>query len=633
MNPDEFHTMPPGYPGIPGRWTSSAKSGIGTAIGGNSRVWFTLSHGIIDEVYFPSIDQANTRDLGLLISDGADFFSEEKRHTNQTVEYIADGVPGYRLTNTCIHNRYRIVKTVIIDPERDVVLQRIRFEPLQGKLGDYKMFVLLAPHINNQGADNNGFAGDYKGFPMLFAQRNNVTLALGCSSPFIAMSCGYVGFSDGWQDVSAHKRMTWFYPEARQGNIALTGEIDLAGCGGEFVLALGFGEIPSKAGHHVRGSLLPRFDEIEKRYIAGWQRFQAKCLDLRTAASGPHDLYRVSTAIMRTCEAKTYPGGVVASLSIPWGTSKGDEDMGGYHLVWTRDQVEVAGGFLAAGDTASTLRILVYLISTQEPDGHWPQNMWLDGIPFWTGVQLDEAAFPILLANTLCRENALKGIDVWPMVQRAATFIVRNGPVTPEDRWEEDGGYSPFTLAVEIAALLAAADFADRANQPAMAEFLRDTADIWNGSIERWTYATGTPLAKRMQVDGYYVRIASADIADASSSGFGVVPIKNRPPDEAPADSCGIVSPDALALVRFGLRAADDPAILNTVKVIDALLKTETKTGPVWHRYNGDGYGEHPDGDPLTEPASAAAGRCSSVSAPTTNSRSEIAPKRNVCCT
>src|ERR1700722_18042675 len=157
MSSDDLHTMPPGYPGIPGRWTSSAKSGIGTAIGGNSRVWFTLSHGIIDEVYFPSIDQANTRDLGLLISDGADFFSEEKRHNNQTVEYIADGVPGYRLTNTCIQNRYRIIKTVIIDPERDVVLQQIRFEPLQGKLSDYKVFVLLAPHINNQGADNNGF--------------------------------------------------------------------------------------------------------------------------------------------------------------------------------------------------------------------------------------------------------------------------------------------------------------------------------------------------------------------------------------------------------------------------------------------------------------------------------------------
>jgi glucoamylase len=60
-----------------------------------------------------------------------------------------------------------------------------------------------------------------------------------------------------------------------------------------------------------------------------------------------------------------------------------------------------------------------------------------------------------------------------------------------------------------------------------------------------------------------------------------------------------VVSPDALALVRFGLRAADDPRILNTVKVIDAMTRLDLPAGPCWRRYNGDYYGEYGDGAPF----------------------------------
>ncbi len=185
------------------------------------------------------------------------------------------------------------------------------------------------------------------------------------------------------------------------------------------------------------------------------------------------------------------------------------------------------------------------------------------------------------------------------MVKRAAEYIVRNGPVTGQDRWEEAGGYSPFTLAVEIAGLLAAADCADRFAAPAEADYLRETADIWNGLIERWIYATGTPLAKEIGVDGYYVRVADPDSADAASPLEGFVPIKNRPPDSTRQTASQMVSPDALALVRFGLRAPDDPRIRNTVRVIDALLRVELPAGACWRRYNGDGYGEHDDGRPF----------------------------------
>lgn len=589
----------PGCPGSTPRWTSSAKSGVGTSTSAQSPVWFTLSHGIVNEVYYPRLDQANIRDLGLIVTNGRDFFSEEKRHATSVVETAAPGVPAYQLVNSCDDGHYRIHKTILTDPRRPCLLQRVRFEALSGTRGDYRLFALLAPHLANRGLDNDGWLGDRKGWPMLFARRDGTTLALACSIPWRTASCGYVGTSDGWQDLQAHKRLTSFYTEARAGNIALTGEIDLSGDSGECVLALAFGRNAAEAGQHARASLLDPFDGLLEEYIAGWDEFQKRCTNLSAPGKGKLDFYRISTAVLKTHQSKHFVGGLTASLSIPWGFSKGDNDLGGYHLIWPRDQVESAGALLASGDTAGARDVLRYLLATQEADGHWPQNMWLDGSPYWNGIQLDEAAFPILLADALKRADALDSIEVWPAIRLAAGYIARNGPVTLQDRWEEDGGYSPFTLAVVVAALLAAADFADKAEENAVAAYLRETADIWNDQIERWTYVTGTPMAAEVGVEGYYVRIAPPEVADAASPGQGFVPIKNRPPGDSRLPKAQVISPDALALVRFGLRAANDPRIVNTVKVIDARLRTETATGPVWHRYNDDGYGEHEDGSPF----------------------------------
>src|SRR5690348_6151911 len=217
----------PGWPGLPARWTSSAKSGVGTAFSRISRVWFTTSHGIINEIYYPRLDQACTRDLGLIVTDGQDFFSEEKRQAHHEVSLLADGVPAYRLVNTDKQGRYRITKTVLTDPWMDVLLQEIAFTPLQGALADYHLYAVLAPHITNQGMGNTAWLGEHKGMPMLFAERGIVTLAIACSVPWLRRSVGFVGTSDGWQDLRAHKQMTWAYTRAENGNVALTAEIDL----------------------------------------------------------------------------------------------------------------------------------------------------------------------------------------------------------------------------------------------------------------------------------------------------------------------------------------------------------------------------------------------------------------------
>ncbi|MGB8728993.1 MAG: glucan 1,4-alpha-glucosidase [Candidatus Sulfotelmatobacter sp.] len=591
----------PGWPGIPPRWTSSAKTGVGTALNQHSKVWFTLSHGILNEVYFPRVDQACTRDLGFIVTDGRSFFSEEKRHCTFENRPVEPGVPAFELTNTEIGGRYRIHKEVFTDPYRNVLLQKIRFEPLRGQLSDYHLYALLSPHLANCGYHNTGWVGDYKGLPLFFAENDGTALALGSSAPWKKMSVGFVGASDGWQDLSAHFQMEWEYQRAENGNLACTGEIDLAACNGEFLLALGFGAKSTEAGQQARSSLQEDYGELREHYVFHWQNWQNTLLKL-DEPKREYDLYRASTGVLRTHESKDFLGGIIASLSIPWGFSKGDEDLGGYHLVWPRDLVETAGALLAAGAPSEAVRVLRYLESTQETEGNWAQNLWLDGRSYWSGVQMDETAFPILLLDLL-RRHAAPGLGKlerwWPMVRKAASFILRNGPVTQQDRWEEDAGYSPFTLAVEISALLAAADIAELTGHPDAAPILRDTADAWNENIERWVYATGGELARQIGVEGYYVRIAPPDTDGAASPTQGFVPIKNRPPGDNPERAFHIISPDALALVRFGLRAPDDPRILNTVKAVDALLRVQLPQGACWYRYNGDGYGEHKDGSPF----------------------------------
>ncbi len=500
----------PGWPGIPPRWTSSNKSGIGTALNQHSKVWFTLSHGILNEVYFPRVDQACTRDMGFIVTSGTDFFSEEKRHCRFENRPVEPGIPVYGMTNTCNSGRYRIHKEVFSDPYRSVVLQKVRLEPLQGQLSDYRLYALLSPHLANCGYGNTAWVGDYKGVPMFFAEHNGTALSLGTTTPWKKMSVGFVGASDGWQDLSEHFQMEWEYTKAENGNVACTGEIDLQACNGEFVVALGFGAISTEAGQQVRSTLLEDYEEIRQHYVSQWRKWQSTLLKL-DEPSRQNDLYRASTAVLRTHESKDFLGGIIASLSIPWGFNKGDEDLGGYHLVWPRDLVETAGALLAAGAVTDAIRVLRYLEATQEAEGNWAQNLWLDGRPYWGGIQMDETAFPILLIDLLRREapEALGKLDRWwPMVRNAVSFIIRNGPVTQQDRWEEDAGYSPFTLAAEISALLAGAEIADLTGTfRAGADHARRRRRVERqhrtlGVCEWWR--SGAATGGR----GYYVRIA-----------------------------------------------------------------------------------------------------------------------------
>jgi glucoamylase len=596
-----FDTYAPGWPGISPRLTSSAKTGLGTAHNSQSPLWFTFSHGILNELYYPDVDEAATRDMEFLITDGKNFFSEEKRNAQSTT-VCSPGIPAYQITNIC-EGFYQIDKEILTDPQRPVLLQRSRFKALRPPPGgDYHLYLLLASHLGNRGLGNTAWVEDYKGVPMLFAMRDGKALALASSVPWLKRSVGFVGFSDGWQDISAHKTLTAQYTRAENGNVALTAEIDLKGSNGEFVIAIGFGNNAAEAANHVRTSLQEGFDHARQGYTEAWTNWQRSLADLdRTRGTDKKNVYRVSTTVMRCHESTGFPGGMIASLAVPWGFSKGDEDLGGYHLVWPRDLVETAGGLLAAGAHENARRVLSFLQATQEKDGHWAQNMWLNGSPYWSGIQMDETALPILLLDLAWREKVLTPEDrlrFWPMVRQAAVYLLQNGPISPQDRWEEDGGYTPFTIGAEIAALLVAAEMADLNNEPQLAVYLRETADDWYSAIDRWLYVSDTDWSRKFGVKGYYIRIATMNAGVDVRFQENIL-VKNVACDKSYQLAEHLISPDALALVRFGLRAPDDPRILDTIKIIDALLKTDMPQGAIWHRYNGDGYGEHADGSPF----------------------------------
>jgi len=553
--------------------TEGEKALIGTAIGEASRVWFTLARGRLTEVFYPTPDQACVRALGF-VTAGDDFVSEEETDTLHTCTQPHDDVPLISVVNRDRAGRYQLEKETIADPRSSVVLQRVRWwAPAQVRL-----YCSLEPQ-RDDGADHHAAVLEHRGVQLLTARRAGVAVALACTRPWLRCSAGVVGESDGRTDLRAHHALTACHPAAH-GHVSLIGELEVSD-DDSFVLALAFAHTPHEAAHLALGALARGYAPIRAQFVQQWQAWSAP-LEPRPGCR----LWSRSLTVLKSLEAKRVDGGRVAALSTPWGPSRGSA--GTYHLAWTRDLVESIEGLLAAGVHDEARAALVFLYATQHPDGHWPQNMRLDGERVWRHEELDEAALPILLVDLLQREQALPERDLasaWAMIVRAADHLVRTGPATTLDRWEDTAGVTPFTIATEIAALAYAAALADQLGHGQAAHRYRTTAARWNTELEPLLYRRGGALAELVGVDGYYVR------ARIPGQAFPALDVDRLPTTE--------VSPDALALVRFGLRDADDPRVRDTVRVIDRVLGTQLPGGPAWRRYPGDVYGEHADGSPF----------------------------------
>jgi glucoamylase len=591
-----------GHPGIAPRWTHSRKEGLGTAYSTASRVWFTLSHGIVNEVYFPTLDSPQIRDLQYLITDGETFFHEEKRDLETSLEFLGEHSLGYRLTGADPLNRYRIVKEIIADPHLPCVLVRTRLEGDEAFLRKLRLYALLAPHLEGRGWGNNAAKVEVAGRALLVVHRDHIQAALGASIPFSRTSCGFVGASDGWTDLHDNFKMDWEFDSALDGNLAVMGELDLS-ASREFTLGLSFGFREHGATSVLLQSLGIPFAEQKERFLEQWHRACSGVQSLKRCAGERGRLYRTSHSLLLAHEDKTYPGAMIASMSIPWGEALGyDDGLGGYHLVWTRDMCNSAGALMASGNTRTSLRALIYLAATQLPDGGFYQNFWLDGDPFWRGVQLDEVAFPVMLAWRLQELGGLEDFDPYPMVLKAAAYLAAKSPLTPEERWEESSGYSPSTLAACIAALVCAGQFARQRKDEKTASYLEDCADFLESHVDAWTATTQGSLVPG--ISRHYIRILPIDPGEASPSedpNAGVLSVKNIEPGKPfqfPAKD--VVDAGFLELVRYGIREAGTQLVEDSLRVVDSILKVETPAGPCWRRYSHDGYGQKSDGGPYT---------------------------------
>ncbi len=564
--PDKMGGEAFGAPGIPPTWASSDKDFVTTALG-SSRLWVTIGHGVINEIYWPSTGWPQFRDLGFyLLSE--DRWIDLKRVS----QYSLSKPKPYLPLLTIVHkgDDYRLSVEVLPDPLRDALLLHYDLD------GPYRLGIIAAPHLGASGAGNTAWVAGQCLFAAVFGQSTCI-VADGTMSD---LSVGYVGESDGWQDLDRHGRFTYGFARAPNGNVAMSASLENR----RGVIAVGFGPHETAAHTLAVSSMAQGYETVRQGFVDRWERWGSR-LDLPAPDAELGDEAQTSATVLKTHEDRMFPGGIVASMSTPWGNQT--DTLGGYHLVWPRDAAMAGFALLAVNELNSARCILSHMIAAQQPDGHWAQNYFPNGRPYWTGVQLDEAAFPILLAAKLREVGQPEFQGVAGMVRRAVALVARFGPSSEQDRWEENPGISAFTLPVMIAALVAAAPWLDDAAR----DYALDLADDWNERIEEWCYVAGTPMAADLGVAGYYVRLAPPE----KDGGLGGrVLLRNRDGETIPA-SC-LVALDFSWLVRLGLRKASDPRILDTIKVVDAILRVATPSGPVYRRYNGDGYGEYDDG-------------------------------------
>jgi glucoamylase len=569
----------PGYPGAAATWPPGDKDGFGTAIGAlDSTVWYTLEDGALSEVFAPRIDTQSSRDTQLVVTDGATFADREDEDTDSVVELVDPRALVYRQVNTATSGRYRITKTYTTDPDRAAVLVDVRFESLDGQ--PYQVYVLHDVGLGLDADDDTGRSADGR----LLATDGVLSSAVTASGGLTDTSSGYLERSDGWTDLSDDFVLGDRWDATAPGNVVQIGRTGLTGLDGgqQLTLALGFGTTEDDAGQAADQALDRGFDSALQAYTEGWHAYLDGLAPVPASAAQWRTEYQVSAMVIAASEDKTVRGGFIASPGRPWAWANELQHLPVYHAVWSRDLYQHATALIAMGDVAAADRALDHLWTVQQrPDGSFPQNARLDGEPVFGGLQMDEVALPIVLAWQLGRT----GPEDWQRVRLSADFIVAEGPETEQERWENLGGWSPNTVAAEIAGLVTAADIARANGDGARAGTYLATADEWRAGLAEWTVTTTGPLSS----EPYYLRITADGDADAGTQ----IQIADGGPL---VDQREVLDPSFLDLVRLGIVPADDPVVTETLRLVDEQLGYDTLNGRFWHRASYDGYGERPDG-------------------------------------
>jgi glucoamylase len=540
-------------------WTPADKDGFGTARSATP-VWYTLRQGALTEVYYPRLDTPSVRSLEIAVSDGTSTVLVSQAATHRTMLQPSTGL-AYQQTDTAKDGSWRLQRRYVVDPARSTLLIRLHFTSLDGRA--YHVSAIYEPALSNDGTDDTGRSDG----STLIAEDAQTASALTAQPAFTSTSTG----------------------QGDHGTLVQTGELPISGRGpGNAVLALGFGASPADAETAAAGSLGDGFDAVLASQSAGWNAYLATVkpppASMQRINGGRGGLWQTSELVLAASEDKQHPGAFVASPSMPWQFGTGLENpSGAYHLVWSRDLYQIATALIADGDTAAANRALDWLFTTQQkPDGSFPQNSLVDGTPHWGGLQMDEVGFPLVLAWQLGRTDPV----TFDHVQRAADFLVANGPQTQGERWENQGGWSPATIAAEIAGLVCAADLARANGDPLDAARWEATADDWQSHVKDWTVTHDGPLSGKP----YFLRLTK----DANPEAGTTYSLGDGGPSAI--DQRIVVDQSFLDLVRLGILPPDDPDVLSTLPVTDRALEVSTPNGVFFHRYPLDGYGEEADG-------------------------------------
>ena len=604
-------TVAPGAPGAPSYFDLARKDCLGTAAGRGSKVWYTVADGVLSDVYEPTIDNTDVSTLQYIVTDGATFTDLQARDMTYTVAADPTGM-ACTVTSTDAKHGFRLVTTYITDPASDTVLMSTRLQALPGagaNLGRLHLYARLDAHVNGNGGGGSDNAGansgvvDSSGVPVVFST-NTVTnavnrayavptyMALAATSARAA-SVGYAGTaSDGLTQLDAARVLTTTYNSAPDGHVVGTEDVTPGG-GHQVTLALGFGRTQAQSVSVAKASLAHPFGLTAASYLRGWVSYDAS---LRTPPGNLRGSYYLSANVLKASEDKTFPGAIVASLASPWGQSvpagvnSGGKPsyFGSYREVFARDLYEAFTGLLADGDIGTARAATRFLFDRQQlPDGSMPRNSLLNGkaAPDTGGTQLDEAAYPILMAYLagLGGDAALwKG-----HIEPAADFLVANGPSLGVERWEEQSGYSPSTIAAEIAGLTAASAIAASHGDAARARLYQATADDFQRNIKSWTVTTTGPDAPR-----YFIRLSKTGDPNAAIS----YSLGNGGPT---LDQRTVIDGGFQELVRLGELPVTDSDVRASLGVLDKQISVSTPSGTGYYRYgndagqgSADGYGD-----------------------------------------
>ena len=604
-------------PGALSHFGLARKDCLGTARNRSSKVWYTVANGVLSDVYYPTIDNTNVETLQYLVTDGSTFTDLQTRDMTYSVEALHDPAElACKITARAKSGKYRIETEYITDPSRNAVLMRVEFKP---EKPGYRLYVRFDATVNGNGGGGAGNGGadsatvdDSTGHPVLVssdpvtatnaANRDYAEPVYAALDGALAeATSGFVGEdSDGLVQLDASHELTTTFADAGNGNVVQVARV-LPEASGKTELALGFGASQADAVGTAAGALDADFGETLAAYRKGWRDYD-RSLKRLSAEAFPgiglnrkrlEDTYYLSANVIKASEDKTFPGAIVASLASPWGqaVSAGDPAntyFGSYREVFARDLYESWTGLVAAGDLATARAATLFLFERQQlPDGSMPRNSLVNGkvAPDSFGTQLDETAYPILMAAQLGMTDASLYAN---HIKPAANFLAGRGPAFGVERWEEQSGFSPSTIAAEVAGLVAAAQLARVNGDPTAEAVWLGIADEWQRRVKSWTVTTNGPLPGRR----YFIRLSKTGDPNAAIS----YNVGNGGPT---LDQRAVIDAGFLELVRLGLLPPSDPDVAQSLPIVDATIKSTTSKGPGWHRYNGDGYGDRAsDGRP-----------------------------------